>query len=222
MKHSACNYIIVILVGVFFIFLSSCGSEKKDYVDTLYDKESVPSMVTDSVTELISDSGLIRYKMIASRWMVFDNARDPYWYFPQKIYLEQFDTLFQIQATLEADTAWNYTQRKLWKLKGNVFIKNRQDETFESDELFWDEKTGKVYSDKFIEINKPGELLLRGKGFESNQEMTQYRIFRPFSSEIFVNEADREGGATDTVNGLRNTPAPMRQEESHELMKSND
>jgi len=186
------------MISVFSVFFTACGGEKKDFVDTAYNKDSIPSMVTDSVTELISDSGLIRYKMVTSKWLVFDNARDPYWFFPQKIYIEQFDTLFQIQATLEADTAWNYTQRKLWKLKGNVFIRNRQNETFESQELFWNEKTGRVYSDKYIEINKPGELLLRGRGFDSNQQMTEYRIFRPFSSEIFVKESEEEQFNEDT------------------------
>lgn len=176
------------LICVFSVSNTGCKGEKKDYVDTIYNKDSIPSMATDSVTELISDSGLIRYKMVSSKWLVFDNTRDPYWYFPEKIYIEQFDTLFQKQATLQADTAWNYTQRKLWKLKGNVFIRNRMDETFKSEELYWNERTGKVYSDKYIEINKPGELFLKGRGFESNQEMTEYKIFRPFGSEILIDE----------------------------------
>lgn len=178
---------------IFLLFFSlvlfgACEGVKKDYVDTPFNAELTPSMDTDSVVELISDSGLIRYKMIAAKWQVFDNARDPYWFFPKKIYIEQFDTLFAIQATLKADTAWNYTQRKLWKLKGNVFIRNRKNETFASKELFWDEKTGKVYSNEIIEINKPGELLLKGKGFESNQQMTVYRVFHPFGTEFFISE----------------------------------
>lgn len=191
--------VTLILLSCILFLMTSCGQDKKEYVDTLYNREQVPSMATDSVTELISDSGLIRYKMIAAKWLVFENARDPHWYFPEKIYIEQFDTLFQIQSTLQADTAWNYTQRRLWKLKGNVFVRNIKDETFKSEELFWDEKTGRVYSDKVIEINKPGELLLKGKGFESNQQMTEYRIFHPFSSEFFISEG-LESDTTQIVN----------------------
>ena len=54
---------------------------------------------------------------------------------------------------------------------------------FLSDELFWDQKEEKVYSDKYIEI-KRGETELKGYGFESNQEMTEYRIFRPHDGRI--------------------------------------
>ncbi len=199
----------VVFVNIILcILFIGCNGEKKEYVDTPFDREALPSMSTDSVTELISDSGLIRYKMIADRWMVFDQASDPHWYFPKGIYLEQFDTTFQIQATLKADTAWNYTQRKLWKLKGHVFVRNNKDETFAGDELFWNERTGKVYSDKYIEINKPGELLLKGHGFESNQQMTEYRIFRPFSSDFYISDDDNATNSISSSDSLQVIPQP--------------
>lgn len=169
-------------------FLISCGNDKKEYVNAPLDNETMPSMRDDSVTMLISDSGLIKYKLITKNWEFFENAKDPHWYFPEGIYLEQFDTSFQKQVTIKADTAWHFTLRKLWKLKGNVFIENIQDETFSTDELFWDEKEQKVYSDKYIEINRPEKLMLKGIGFESNLNMTQYRIFRPHDTDIYFED----------------------------------
>lgn len=169
-------------------FLISCGNDKKEYVNAPLDNETMPSMRDDSVTMLISDSGLIKYKLITKNWEFFENAKDPHWYFPEGIYLEQFDTSFQKQVAIKADTAWHFTLRKLWKLKGNVFIENIQDETFSTDELFWDEKEQKVYSDKYIEINRPEKLMLKGIGFESNLNMTQYRIFRPHDTDIYFED----------------------------------
>lgn len=169
-------------------FLISCGNDKKEYVNAPLDNETMPSMRDDSVTMLISDSGLIKYKLITKNWEFFENAKDPHWYFPEGIYLEQFDTSFQKQVTIKADTAWHFTLRKLWKLKGHVFIENIQDETFSTDELFWDEKEQKVYSDKYIEINRPEKLMLKGIGFESNLNMTQYRIFRPHDTDIYFED----------------------------------
>lgn len=211
MEHSAFNtgYVKTITVALFIsVILFGCRDKKTDYVDTQYNKELVPSMETDSVTELISDSGLIRYKMIAKKWLVFDASSDPHWFFPKGIYLEQFDTTFQIKATLKADTAWNYTNRKLWKLKGHVFMRNIKNETFSSEELFWNEKTGKVYSDKYIEINKPDELLLKGKGFESDQYMTEYTVHHPGGTDIFFEEKDQEN-ATDPTSTNPVTSKPI-------------
>ena len=170
---------------------AACSSSDKDLIDINYDPETTPSMNTDSVITLISDSGITRYKLETDNWQVFDKAKDPYWYFPEGIYLERFDSLFQVEATILADSAWNYTDKRLWRLKGNVDIRNMEGEMFLSDELFWDQKEEKVYSDKYIEI-KQGETELKGYGFESNQEMTEYRIFRPHDGRIPFREEEDE------------------------------
>lgn len=189
-KH---NIRILITIGIlmFYIF-SSCSGDKKEYTHLSYDPEIIPSLKTDSLTMLISDSGIVRYKVIAGQQLIFDRAKDPYYFFPKGVYVEQFDSLQTILATLEADTAWNFTKQKLWKLKGHVFIKNIKDETFSLEEVFWDEKTQKIYSDKYIEINRPQKLKLKGFGFTSNQNMTDYKIFRPHDTNIYVNDSERK------------------------------
>lgn len=188
---------IVLITIVMLFFYSACTNKSKDLVDIKFDPEVIPSMSTDSVITLISDSGITRYKLVADNWQVFDKAKEPYWYFPEGIYLERFDSLFQVEAKILADSAWNYTDKRLWRLKGNVDIRNMEGEMFLSDELFWDQKAEKVYSDKYIEI-KRGETELKGYGFESNQEMTEYRIFRPHDGRIPFREQTETFESLDT------------------------
>ena len=128
------------------------------------------------VNSLVSDSGLTRYRLNAKEWLVFDKAKDPYWYFPEGIYVEKFDTLFQTEASIKADTAFYFSKRELWRLVGNVKVESLQGEKFDTSELFWNQKEGKVYSDKYIRIEQEDKIIT-GVGFESNQEMTQYKIF---------------------------------------------
>lgn len=173
----------VLITVVMLLFFVTCQKNNKELVDFTFDAERTPTMTTDSVTTLISDSGITRYKLTADKWLVFDKSKEPYWFFPQGFYLERFDLHFNIEATIIADTAWNYTNKRLWKLKGNVEIENMKGELFKSEELFWDEKARKVYSDKYIEIIK-GTTELKGYGFTSNQEMTDYKIFRPHDGRI--------------------------------------
>lgn len=178
------NSITMVLVAIVILFFhTACGGTFTETFDIQYDPELTPSMNTDSVTTLISDSGITRYKLVADSWLVFDKAKEPYWYFPDGIYLERFDSLFQVEAMILADSAWNFTERRLWRLKGNVDIRNMEGEMFLSDELFWDQKEKRVYSDEYIQI-KRGDTELKGYGFESNQEMTEYRIFRPHDGKI--------------------------------------
>lgn len=182
-RHIATAIIAVVML----LFVGSCQNKTEDLVDIVFNPDIVPTMTTDSVVTLISDSGVTRYKLIAKKWQVFDRAKEPYWFFPEGIYLERFDSLFHIEAVIYADTAWNYVNKRLWRLKGNVNAQNMKGEKFLSDELFWDQRKQRIYSDKFIEIQK-GETELKGYGFESNQEMTEYRIFNPHEGRIPFNE----------------------------------
>lgn len=158
------------------IFFMSCKQEVKNTVNIAYDRETIPTMKTYFDTIQISDSGLIKYKVISEIWEVFDQAKDPHWKYPKGIYFEQFDSLFNVVVTVKADTAWNYTLRKIWRLKGNVLIRNFKNETFTSDEFFWDSRQQKIYSNTPVAINKPGEIILRGSGFQSNQQMTNWQF----------------------------------------------
>lgn len=165
------------------LFSVSCKDKNDNLVAFAYDPEVIPTMITDTVTTLISDSGITRYKLVTDVWKVFDKAREPYWYFPEGIYLERFTPDFEIEATVLADTAWYYSEKDLWKLKKNVHVENMKGEVFNSEELYWDQKNEKVYSDKYIEI-KRGVTEIKGYGFESNQAMTDYRIFRPHDGKL--------------------------------------
>jgi len=191
-------------VVVMLLFFISCKDRNENLVAFDYDPEAVPTMITDTVTTLISDSGITRYRLVTDVWKVFDKAKEPYWYFPEGIYLERFTPDFNIEATIEADTAWYYSGKDLWRLKKNVHVENMKGERFDSEELFWDQKEERVYSDKYIEI-KRDVTEIKGYGFESNQAMTEYRIFRPhdgklpFSDEVPSDSLQSDPALTDGV-----------------------
>lgn len=83
--------------------------------------------------------------------------------------------MFHVDASIQADTAYYYDKERLWKLIGHVDIKNLKGERFNTELLYWNEATQKVYSDKFIRIEQPDKIIT-GYGFDSNQQMTIYTI----------------------------------------------
>lgn len=191
-KHRNIKTILAIFT-ITLSFLSACSNKDKDAVDFVYDPEVIPDMSTDSVTMLVSDSGLIRYKMIGKTWLAFDQAKDPHSLFPDGFYLEQYDSLFNIVMKVKADSVWYYTSRKFCRLYGNVFIENQLGETFASEELFWDQREKKIYSNKHVVINRPEKSVLRVlAGFESNEQMTAYRFLKARDSEFYVKENEQD------------------------------
>ena len=55
---------------------------------------------------------------------------------------------------------------------------NRKGEHFDTQELKWDQKTHRVYSDSAIHITRE-KSIIEGVGFESNEEMSKYTIMHP-------------------------------------------
>lgn len=166
----ACFFIL------FFISITSCGRKRSDLLDGNIDTLMFTSM-TENVHTLISDSGITKYKLQTKVWYTFDNPESK-WYFPEGIYIEQFDTLFNIEASVQADTAYYYQDKNLWELKGNVRVLNREGQRFFAKTIYWDEKEEEVYSHDPVRIERSeGELLMSQYGFKSNQDMTRYELY---------------------------------------------
>ena len=169
------NITVAFHVTVMFVLFPCCSKNGKNLAEAVEERDSLPSMISLGVTTLISDSGITRYKIITEEWSIFDKKNPPYWAFEKGVYLEKFDTLLHIDASIKADTAYYYERNKLWELKGNVQIRSQRGDKFETAQMFWDEKMKTVYSDKFIKIEQEDKTIT-GYGFESNQELTEYVI----------------------------------------------
>lgn len=194
-KKPSIAIVFMAVAMLLFCSLAACNREVKEEVEIGFNPDSTYTMKAVDVVTLVSDSGITRYKVQTHEWYMFGEAAEPYWYFPKKLHLEKFDSLFRVEASVDADTAYFYQHRKLWKLIGHVRVRSLQGEQFETSVLYWDQNLEKVYSDQFIRITK-GEFVNTGQGFESNQALTQYRIFNSAAEIPFE---DRSIDSTDTA-----------------------
>lgn len=161
------------------LFFTSCAKEKKEVVEVAFNPDSTFTMQTTDVVSFISDSGgYTRYRIVSKEVLMFDKAKEPYWYFPEKLYIERFDTLLQVEASAQADTVYRWLKKDLWKLVGNVELMNMEGERFETSLLYWDQKAGRFYSDAYIRITRT-DRILTGVGFESNENISKFRIIHP-------------------------------------------
>ncbi len=195
------------VVVMFLLLSSSCTGDKAEVVEVAFNPDNTYTMRTTDIISLISDSGMTRYRLTSPEMLVYDKAEEPYSYFPQGIYGEQFDTLFVAQATFEADTAYHWNKKQLLKAIGNVKVENLQGERFETDYLYWDQKAKRIYSDAYMRIEQKDQIIT-GIGFESNEDMSQYRIYHPQGS-FPVNEEPKDTTQSEPVQ--RDTPLPVRE-----------
>lgn len=162
------------LISTIFCF-TACSNDRKAMAPAVNDSIPRPMMTSMGVSTLISDSGIIRYKIIAEQWDIYDKLDTSKWTFEKGVYLEKYDNQMNIEAKVKADTAYYYDKLKLWDLRGHVNILNIKGEKFNTQQLFWDQDKERVYSDKFIRIQQIDKILT-GYGFNSNQQFTEYII----------------------------------------------
>ena len=141
--------IIGALLATMFL---SCEEQKEHIAPPIYERDSVSVMTTYGVNTLISDSGIIKYKIVTERWDVNTVKNPSRWTFEKGVFFEQFDEKLHVEAYIQADSAWYYDQKKLWHLRGRVRIRNNNGLLYESEELFWDGLRHELYSNVFSKV----------------------------------------------------------------------
>lgn len=172
-------------------------------VGAVMPEDSVAVMVSFGVNTLISDSGVIKYRIVTERWEV-NQALDPSrWIFDKGVFMEQFDQKFHVQAYVQADTAYYFDQQKKWELRGRVRVRKTDGLRFRSEELYWDQNSREFYSYKHSHVITP-EREMEGTYFRSDEKMEHYVITNSAGSFIRTDtdeqtDADTAFTATDTI-----------------------
>ena len=115
---------IIAIATIAAMILGSCTEVQEHIAPAIHDRDSASVMTSYGVNTLISDSGVIKYKIVTERWDVNVVKNPSCWTFEKGVFFEQFDEKFHVEAYIQADTAWYFDQKKLWHLRGRVRIRN--------------------------------------------------------------------------------------------------
>lgn len=169
------NMHIIIICVLLALFVSACQEAVEHTAPAIRDRDSASVMTSWGVNTLISDSGVIKYRIVTERWDVNAVKHPSRWTFDKGLFLEQFDEKFHIQAYIQCDTAYYYDQLHLWELRSRVRVRTKEGLRFTSEQLFWDESRHELYSYVFSRLVTP-ERTLQGSFFRSDERMTHYLV----------------------------------------------
>lgn len=213
------RYWLVVLLSL--LFFASCQEQKEHTAPAINEKDSVAIMTSYGVNTLISDSGVIKYRIVAERWEVNEKKNPSRWIMDKGVFMTQFDEKFHVQSYIQCDTAYHYDKLKLWELRGRVRIKTKDGLKFFSEQLFWDESAHEFYSNVFSRLITP-ERTLQGAYFRSNEQMTKYYVSNTKGSfergdidGSNKENAENGGNASDTASvNSQAVPRPQTQPRS--------
>lgn len=197
-QKQECLRVRALLYIMSFVFLLvACSEEKEHIAPAIRPQDSVAVMTSYGVNTLVSDSGVIKYRIVTEKWEVNQVKNPSRWIFNNGLFLEQFDQKFHVEAYIQADTAYYFDQKKLWELRGRVRVLTKDGLRFSSEELFWNQNTHELYSNRFSRVKTPVREM-QGTYFRSNENLTHYTITN--SKGSFVKGTDGIGSnAGDTI-----------------------
>lgn len=171
---------IVLLFIISTIFV--CCQNDIEKVNQITETNKLPAFVVENFETTYSDSGMLKVKIFAPALIKYNKIDRNYDEYPKGLNVEFYNKSMEISATMKCRYAKYWVEKDIWEAKFDVEVNNIEaQEKVNTELLYWDVKREFIYSDKFVRITRPSEILL-GEGFESNQNFSKGKILKPTGS----------------------------------------
>jgi LPS export ABC transporter protein LptC len=167
----------IYLLDLFMIFLIgflgiSCEDKKKE---SNFIRYNGPTMTTDNMVVMLSDSGKTKIKFTTARQLKYQNEDE---FYPKAVYVTFFDKNGVEYSSLRGDSGRYHKSEGYYEVMGNVFFFNRlQQQSLNTEQLNWSPIKKIVYTNKKVVIKTHTDQIT-GIGLEADQDFTRYQIKR--------------------------------------------
>lgn len=171
-SHRMTGNSLLTLAAMLVFLLLSC---KKAEQVKVYKPYKGPSMIVYKLEALLTDSAQPKILMKAPRQVEYENGDR---IFPDGVNIEFFSEKGQKSSILTAKHGTYNKAKNVYTVTRDVVIINHEEhKKLNTEELHWNPGAKKIYTDKFVKIETPEELLT-GTGLESNEDFSSYKILK--------------------------------------------
>ena len=166
-------------------FMAACENDV-DAVKALGAKVSGIDVGKD-VAIYVSNDGKLGAKLTAPLMNRYLEDSSKMIEFPQSIHVDFYKDSNQIESQLSAKYAKYKETENMVYLKEDVVVFNTLGDTLWCKEMYWDQNTGKFYTEQDVVVKQHSPLAkIYGKGLEANQNLTDIRIFKPQANSYAI------------------------------------
>jgi LPS export ABC transporter protein LptC len=171
----------------FFIVLISCTNDPELVQDFVSDKQQPIEQIKEAEM-LHTENGNVKVRVLARSIERFEDTQ-PALIFSDHLAVYFYNDFAELQSKLMADYASIDEEKKIMMAQNNVILISSDDKKLETDELIWDEKKNKIYTDKKVKITT-GKEVVYGEGFTSSPDFKQYSITKIHGTFDFATQTD--------------------------------
>ena len=122
-----------------------------------------------------TDSGILKAKVHSPLFVGMKQVKNPYIEMPKGVRVEFLKGGTLVESYLTSEYGISYTEKKIIIVRRNVEVLNIKGDTMQTEELIWDQNTGRIHTDKFVVI-KTRTQNIWGDGMSSDQTFTDWEI----------------------------------------------
>jgi LPS export ABC transporter protein LptC len=173
------------------VVLIGCKNDLEQ-VKAITDSALEPVQSSHKAVYIFSEKGEKQSRLEANLLEQFDpEGGEEYMLASDGFRMVFFDSLEREDAHITAQFGKFEEKKKRFTAWQSVVLVNELGEKLETEELVYLVDSARITSDKQVKITMEGGTVLHGKGLESNDNFTQYRILQP-SGEILLDDNENE------------------------------
>ena len=166
----------IILPLTVIIFLLSCENDI-ERINELTSKLDLPEQTGYNVEITYSDSGKFIGKLFTPELNKYSEVKDPYIEFPKGIKVIFYDDYEKFESYIRSNYAIYHEKKELGEIRNDVVARNViKGEQLNTEQLFWDQKLGTIYSDKFSKIVNEDGTFYGENGFEAKENLSKWKL----------------------------------------------
>lgn len=151
--------------------------------------DETPVQTVDDMFIVQTENSVIIVRAEAPLMEKYEKDTLSYELFPKGIAVFGYTDDGKLETEITADNARHIKHddgRETWEAFGNVVVKNLiNQETMETDTLYWDQKNERIYTHCYVRMYSP-DGFAQGYGMESDQRARENVLLTPFNNYAFI------------------------------------
>ena len=161
---------LFLFFGILFFSCSNDPELVKEFIET----ENLPIERIKRAKMLHTENGVLKVKVIANTINRYKDIQ------PGLVFSNGMEVIFyndsgSVESVLKAEDAEVDEVNNIMTALKSVVLTSSEGEELKTEELIWDERKNKIYTDKKVTI-QTGNEVIKGQGFESNPNFSEYSI----------------------------------------------
>jgi LPS export ABC transporter protein LptC len=153
---------------------TGCQNDPAEIAQVSLAAGPVEDKATD-VTLLYSQGSQLKARLFAEEFIRAAHAVPQYSEARKGLRIEFYNAEAKVESVLTAKYARWYEQQNNVLIRNNVIVVTKKGETIQTEELVWNQKAEKFFTEKFVRITTATQTLY-GDGMEANQDFSTCEI----------------------------------------------